>query len=1026
MDITKFTIKRPVTTVVCILIVLMFGLVSFSKVPVDLYPSMEIPALVVRTTYDGASPSEIESLVTDPLEDVLITVSNVEETQSISSSGQSLVIIYFVDGTDMDMASIEVRERVDLIKGYLPEGSDEPMVLSIDPTAEAMMALSITSDYALEDTMTIVDSEIVGRIERIEGVGSVDVSGAKESEVTITLLNEKMEGYDISAQTVLQLLRAENLNLPVGDIAYGSKEMSIRVVGEFEYIEDIKDLPIPTSTGPVKLEDVALIEETSKEMESYTFVNGTPSITLDINKQTIANTVDVAKEIRKEVESLEKEYPDLEFKILNDSAKGIESSISSVANAAFLGIFFAVIILFLFLRDSRSTLIVGLAIPLSIIFTFVLMYFMDISLNMISLGGLTLGVGMLVDSSIVVLENIFRYRQKGYSKVEGAYLGTKEVALAVGASTLTTIAAFLPMVFVEDMMAQIFRDLSLTVTASLIASLVVSLTVVPMLASKYIDNVDEKKQNKYFGKILDWWQKLFAKLDKGYRRVLEKALNRRKLTSTLITGIFIASLLLVPFVGMDFMPELDQGIINVNIALPKGSIEEKTFDITSQVVNIAEDIEEDKDIIVSVNDDGTAKVAIDISEDDNRRSTVDIIEEIRPDIMEIPGAEFSIKSASLGMMTGSGGAISIEIIGNDIDTLNEIANNFVEILEGIDGTREVDSSSAEAIPEAAITINRDKASLYGLNLATITQTLQLYVQGNVPTKLKVDGTEIDLNVTYSADYATTLSDIKNIEIPTQPGNTVSLGEIADVDIVQGPVTITRNNGSRIVTVNSDLYGLSTSKAQRLISEELDDYQMPKGYTYDFTGESEMMMESFASLGLALIMSIFLVFFILAAQFESFTTPFIVMFSVPYALTGALLGLFISGTTLSMPAMMGMIMLAGIVVNNAIVLIDYINQLKEKGMTLEEAILKAGPTRLRPIIMTTLTTVLAMLPVALSIGEGTEMIAPLAIAVIGGLLFSTIVTLIIIPINYAILHDMINKRNKRKMKSGKIPVNDSIN
>ncbi|WP_105618862.1 efflux RND transporter permease subunit [Vallitalea okinawensis] len=1015
MDVTKLSIKRPVTTVICILIVLMFGLVSLSKIPLDLFPAIDIPIIVVMTDYEGASPSEVEALVTEPLEDVLSTVSNVQEVNSTSSRGQSRIIIQFTDGTDMDVSGINVRERVDMIKGYLPEGTGDPLIVSIDPNASAAMTIGVAGGEELQDLMTIVDTEIVGRLERIEGVGSIDVSGGQEHKVDITLLPDKMEGYEISPQTITQLLSAENLNLPVGDIAYGSKEMSIRVVGEFESLEDIKNLPIPTSTGPVKLGDVAIIEQVDKDMKSYAFINGEQIITLDINKESIANTVEVAKELRKEIETLENEYPDLDFKILYDSAESIESSISSVSSAAVLGIVFAVIILFLFLRNVRSTLIVGLSIPLSIVFTFVLMYFMDVSLNMISLGGLTLGVGMLVDNSIVVIENIFRYRQKGQSKVEGAHLGTKEVAMAVAASTLTTIAAFLPIVFVEDMMANVFRDLSLTVTASLIASLVVALTVVPMLASKYVDDVGENKENKYFGKILDLWGNLFNTLDKKYRKLLDATLNKRKITAAFMLILFIATLGLIPFVGMDFMPELDQGIININLALPKGTTQEKTFNITNQVVEIAEGISEEKDINYTIKDDGSAKVSIDISEDKDRRPTHEVVEEIRPQIMMIPGAEFNIDSQSMGMMSGGGGDITIEVVGDDLDTLNMIANDFVDIIEGIEGTREVKSSSGEGVPEAIITIDREKAALYGLNVPTVTQTLQLYVAGSVPTKLNVDGTEIDLNVSYDSDYASTLNDIDNIQIPTQLGTTVTLNEIADVEIVQGPVSITRKSGNRIMNVDTDVYGISTTEAQKLIKNELEDYQMPKGYTFYFTGEYEDMMESFMSLGLALIMSIFLVFFILAAQFESFVTPFIVMFSVPYAIVGAMIGLFITGTTLTMPAMMGVIMLAGIVVNNAIVLIDYINQLKEQGSTVEEAILKAGPTRLRPILMTTMTTVLAMIPVAIGIGEGTEMIAPLAITVIGGLIFSTVVTLIIIPVNYALLHDIRARREGKKKK-----------
>jgi len=1017
LKISKTAIYRPVTTIMVMLIVVIFGVVSYSRLPLDLYPSIEIPYAVVVTSYEGAGPSEVENLVTKPLERVLGTTSKLKNITSISSSGTSQVILEFEDGTDMDFASLEVREKVALIEGALPDGASEPTVLKIDLNAEPVMTIGINSNEDLVKLKQIIEDNIQPKIERISGVASVDLSGTKEKEIQITLLSDKVNAFGLTTSQIAGTLSSENINLPIGDIERGNQTLNLRSIGEFESLDDIRNLPIQTATGAtIYLRDIATVEEQFKEMESYSYMNGEPCIILSIQKQSTANTVDVTEKIYKEIGKLEKEYDDLQFKYLSDQGKDIQASIDSVIESALLGGILAVIILYIFLRNFRSTLIVAISIPVSVIATFCLMYFGNMTLNVISLGGLSMGLGMLVDNSIVVLENVFRHQEDGLSKKEAAHIGTNEVSNAVIASTLTTIAVFFPMTFAEGMVASIFEDMSLTVTFSLLASLVVALTVVPMLCSKLLKvDTNRKESRSILGKLLDGWGKVLEKIDGLYRRILNWVMHHRKSSVAITLAIFIATVAVIPFVGMEFMPAMDAGEFSISISLPKGSDMDSTFEILNKVEDKIEDIEEIKDMNVTVVK-GSASIRVDVGDMTEReRSTELIADEVREKIVgKIAGADISV-NANMMSMTG-GTPISIEISGDGFDTLRQISDDFVKIIESVEGTREVTSSFTDGVNEAQIYIDRQKAAIFGLNTGTIARSIQNAVTGYVATQYKIDGTELDVRIVYDPSEVQYINDIKNITIPTPTGGSINLSDVGDVVIDKTPSSINRENNKRIITVSSSLIGIDTNSAQRLINQKLSEYNMPEGYTYSYGGDYEEMIESFASLGLVLILAILLVYMVLASQFESLLHPFTIMFSVPLALTGAMLALFITGNTLNMPAIIGIIMLVGIVVNNAIVLIDYINQLRAKGHSRLEAILKAGPTRLRPILMTTLTTALAMVPLALGLGEGTEMMAPMGIAIIGGLTMSTLFTLTVIPLNYTIFDDIRMKlRRKKKVR-----------
>lgn len=1031
MKLSKVSIQRPVTTVMVVFIVILLGIVSIGRLPVDLLPSFELPYALVMTSYNGAGPQEIESLITKPLEATVGTVSNLKNITSTSSNGSSMIFVEFNDGTDMDVAMLNMREKIDMIKDFLPEDAEDPMVMALDPNMMPIMEIGISGNEDLVKLKQIVEDEITGKIERIEGVASVSLSGGKEKEIRITLLPDKLKGYNISPSTVAQSIAAENLNLPAGTVKQGNSTLTLRAVGEFDSIEEIRNLPIMTSGGVIYLRDIAEVEEVFKEMSSYAYINGQPSISLSIQKQSTANTVQVSKAINKTLEQVRTELKDIEITTIYDSAEFINSSIGNVASTAISGGILAVLILFVFLRNIRSTFIVGTSIPISIIATFALMYFSGLTLNMVSLGGLALGVGMLVDNAIVVLENIYRHRENGASRVDAADEGTTEVGMAVLASTLTTIAVFLPIVFVEGIVAKMFREMALTVTYSLTASLAVVVTLVPMMASKIlkVEKVDEIKRRKITTKIFDKWSAVLDRIDKVYRRVLNWTLHHRLKASLITIGVFIATLLVPAFglVGMEFFPASDEGSFSISISLPKGTVIEETFEVVEQVQTRLEGIEEVQEVFVNIGGGGDmistgtssnrATLTVNIGSVKERKRSVDeIADEVRNLISDIPGAEFSVTGSSSMMMGGGGSPISIQIAGDDLEQLELIANDVVALVESVEGTREVTSSIEDGIPEAQITINRNKASLYGLNMATISNTLKTAVQGSVATKYKVDGTEIDVRMVYDTSKSEYLKDIKNITITSPMGVNIPLSEVADISIKQSPTSISRDNQKRVVTVNSSLFGVDMNTAKMAIDQKLKNYPMPDGYSYEFAGEVEEMMESFASLGLALLLAILLVYMVLAAQFESFLHPFTIMFSVPLALTGAILALFVTGRTLSMPSFIGLIMLVGIVVNNAIVLIDYIIQLRQRGYDRTEAILEAGPTRLRPILMTTLTTVLGMIPMALGLGEGGETMSPLATSVIGGLSLSTILTLVVIPLNYTLFDDISMKLRRKRKKN----------
>ncbi|MBN2287414.1 MAG: efflux RND transporter permease subunit [Tissierellales bacterium] len=1016
---SKFSVNRPVTITMIVLIIVLIGTVSLTKLPIDLLPSIEYPVAVVLTNYSGVGPEEMENLITRPLEDVLTTVENIDSIQSISREGMSLVILQFNFGTNMEFAALEMREKIDMVKGFLPDGADDPTVFKFDPNAIPIMYMTIESEGDLFTTQNLAEDIVKARLERIDGVASVDVGGGYSREIEVQLIESSIEGYGITLDYISQILAGDNLNLPGGEVYKGDKALNVRTLGEFTSLEEIRNTNIPLPRGGIiRLTDVADVNLINTDRQSIAKYNGEDTLEISIMKQSGVNTVTVSNSIKKQIESLEREYPNISMKIVFDQADFINRAIGQMIRSALAGGVLAVIILLLFLKNIRSTLIISLTIPISVIATFILMYFTNVTMNMMTLGGLALGIGMLVDNSIVVLENIFRHRTEGMNIREASILGANEVGMAVTASTLTTIAVFLPIVFVQGITSTIFRELAMTVTFALLGSLAIALTMIPMLSSKLlsIKSIKFDVAAEEEGKSTD--KGLLNKLRIQYRKILNVSLNHRRLVFFLGIVVFAVSVLSLTMVGSSFFPGTDEGQLDISISLPTGAELKETEEIASEIEKILQDIPAVDYVFSSIGSGGgfggmsassanRASLTVmlkDLTERD--KTTFEMADEIRTLTKDIPGAEIGVTSASRMMATGfGGGGISVSIRGDDIEILERLSLDIKEIIEQVEGTREVTSSLEEGIPEVQIRVDKDKAAQYGLTSYGVANNVRNTLLGKTATRFKFEGEEINVVIKGDAQYSESLSNLGLIPLSIPSGGTVQLSQVADIVQDLGPVTIQRQDQARVVTVSSETFGRDVQSVTDDINTRLADYQLPQGYIISYGGESELIEDAFNDLLLVLILAIVLVYMILAAQFESLVQPLAIMFTVPLALSGGFLGLFITGVDLSVPAIIGFIVLVGIVVNNAIVLVDYINKRRSFGEDRREAILNAGPIRLRPILMTAMTTIIGLLPLSLGIGEGSELQMPMAVVVIGGLLLSTILTLVYVPVVYTIIDDI---------------------
>lgn len=1002
---------------------IVLGIVSLKNLAIDLYPKIEVPVAVITTTYQGASPQEVEKLISEPIESVVGSIQGVDSIQSVSSPSSSLVVMQFDWGTNVDNALNDIRERIDQVAGMLPEDADRPSVLRIDPQQTPVMWIGFAG-AAPEKLQKVVEDRIEPAFERVDGVASVGTQGGKQREIRVEIDQASLKSYGLSADQVVNALRAENQAASAGNLEKGTQDLQVRIDGEFTEIEDIKKTSIQLQDGrTISVDDIAEVNDTYKETLTLSQVDQKPALVLSILKQSDGNTVKVADEMYEAIEKMNKELEKdgLKLSIIMDTSTFIRQSISSVVNNMIMGAVLSTIVLLLFLRSIRATLVIGLTIPIAIISTFTLMYFTGETLNILSMGGLALGIGMMVDSAIVILEHIFDLRQKGVPLKEAAIRGGKELAPAVIASTLTSVVVFAPIVFVEGLAAELFRPLALTVSFSLLASLVAALTLVPMLSSKMLTRqvktaAEQELEEEKTGRLHIFIHKVIDK----YRNFLKWALNHRKtvLVSTLL--LIVGSFGLVPFIGTSFIPPSDQGQMSIDIVTREGARIEETQAIVDEVdkrLNKYKKIIDTNYVTIGGGNNGFGSPASNeasyiiqlVKPEERDMTTSAFIKKMEKEVQDIPGAEFKVGEMDPGL--GSGSPVDIKISGPDLDVLKDLAQQVMWIVEDVKGTYNIDSTVAEGRPEIKIEVKRDILSQYGLSYQQVMNEIKLGFDGQVATRYREDGSEYDVRVLLPENRRQTIRDLENMVIRSNNGIDVPLSAVAELKQVQGPAEINRDNQQRQVSVTSDIRDRDLGSINKEIQEKVDQLSMPEGYTLSMGGQGEEMADSFQSLALALVLSIFLVYLVMAVQFDSFAYPFVVMFSLPTTVVGVLVGLAVTQKPLSVPAFIGLIMLAGIVVNNAIVLVEYINLQRQKGMERMAAIIDAGLSRMRPIFMTTLTTVLGMIPLALGIGEGAEAQSPMAVVIIFGLLFSTIFTLVLIPVVYTFIDDFGSKMKR---------------
>ncbi|KAF1086041.1 Swarming motility protein SwrC [Sporotomaculum syntrophicum] len=1041
MKITDVSIKRPMLIFVCVTIVLLLGAVSFSKLSIDLFPEMELPVALVMTNYQGVGPEEIEEQITKPIESVLSSVSDLDTITSTSMTGSSTVMLMLDWGANMDAASLEIRENIDLIRDILPEEASAPVVFKADLSMMPIIYLAVNSSDPMQLKQT-VDEIIQPRLERVSGVASAYYIGGWEREIQVQVDPVKLNGYGLSINTLTAVLGGDNRNVSAGSVQEGRSDLLLRVTGEFQNLDQIRRVVVGSFGGsPVYLSDVARVVDGQKETTQIGRVNGEPGMLLMINKQSGGNTVAAAEDVRAELEKLERELPSVDFRIIMDQSEYINTSIKNLTNHAVIGGILAVLMVLIFLRNFRSTLIISTSIPLSIIGAFVLLYFDNMTINVITLGGLALGVGLIVDDSIVVLENIVRHNEAGLDPLTASRQATDEVGSAVIASSLTVVAVFVPFIFASGMAAQLFTPMALTISFCILASLLVAITVVPLLASRWLkaraaqeeQATGSEVKTRGVSRLYSVSERWFKTLDENYRRLLQAALRRRKLTIIVVVITFVITLCAVPLVGMEFMPSEDQGFVTIDVQMPKGTSLNETDRVITDIERMIEDNPAIDSITCLIGSGGSmiegsssdrGQLIIQLVDKAKRNVTSDdLATRLDEQLKDIPGVDLNVSAMEQGMGTGTA-PIEIKISGDDLDVLARLGEQVAAVVEQVPGTREVASSMEEGRPELHIIVNRDRAAMYGLSLAEVSSAVRTAIDGTVATRYRVGGDEVDIRVQLQETGTKfSQSELSGLNITTPAGTLLPLSQVAELTQEQGPNSISREDQARIVTVTSQLAGRDLGSVTEDIQRGVAKIDMPSGYLVEYGGEQEQMADTFGTLLLVLVLAIIMVYLVMVAQFESLMYPFVIMFSVPVTLTGVVFSLLITRRTFSVVAFIGVIMLVGIVVKNAIVLVDYVNILRRRGLERNDAILKAGPTRLRPILMTALCTSIAMLPMALGIGEGSESQAPLATVVVGGLLFSTLITLVLVPVGYTLMDDFSSKV-RAKLWRGKKDISKS--
>jgi HAE1 family hydrophobic/amphiphilic exporter-1 len=1054
MKLIEFSTRRPVSVFIFAVAAVVFGLVALGRLATDLLPDITYPSLTVRTEYDGAAPIEVENLITRPIENAVGVVNGVMRVTSRSRADVSEVTLEFGWDTNMDLAGLDVRERLDVL--VLPQDADRPLLLRYDPSLDPIQRIGLSGQEDLVRLRLVAEEDVKRSLERIEGVAAVVVSGGLEEEIQVEIDERQLANLGLSVELVLARLAAENVNLTGGRLREGQSEYLVRTVNEYLRPEDLTDIVIDSSQGAiVRLSDIATGRRGHREREIITRIASQESVEVAVYKEGGTNTVTVSDAVAEGLEGLRERLqavdPNLTLTVVTDQAEFIRQSVREVLSTAAYGGLLAILVLFFFLRSWKTTSIIGIAIPISVVATFFLMYVSGISLNIMSLGGLTLGIGLLVDNSIVVLEAVQRRRDQGLSEVEAAEKGASEVGRAVIASTLTTICVFLPIVFVEGIAGQLFGDQAMTVTFSLLISLIVALTVIPMLASRRFefDDVHEPEHAPGWkgtigrktgggafwltvglGKIfrglfalldrllkiilavpLKIFETAYNALERFYLGVLSKVLKRPWITIGITVQLFIASLGLVPQLGSELVPELIQGEFYVDMELPPGTRLEVTGSRMGVFERAAMRLPEARtvySIIGTSNEQGgvagelrenLGQLTVTLQSPYTREDEEAMMADLREVLEAEPQLDYRFGRPSYFSFRTP---IELEVRGFNLKLLERLGDQITSGMREIPGLVDVKSSTEGGHPELQIQFNRERLANLGLNLSDVASTVRSKIQGTVATDIQREDRTIDIRLRAEESYRDSIQDLRDLPVSQTGKTSIPLSAVAEVVEVDGPAEIRRSEGERVALITANLQGRDLASASEDIYALVNGIRMPSGFDWQMGGQQQEMETSFSSMRLAILLAVFMVYLVMASQFESLLHPLVILFSVPFSIIGVLVTLYVLSVPISIVVLIGGILLTGIVVNNAIILVDYTNQLRREGAAKLDALQKAGRVRLRPILMTTATTVLGLTPMALGLGEGAELRTPMALTVIGGLMTSTMLTLLIIPAVYSVL------------------------
>jgi len=1041
MSIPRLAIQRPVTMFMLSAVVTLLGLISLTRLPVDLMPEFQQPTLNIRTSYAGVGPLEMEELITRPIEQAVGAVPGLTRIESSSSEGNSQVQLNFEWGSNLAESADEVRTRMDRVRGRLPEDADPPTIQKFDPSQLPVAQIGIEGDYDPVTLREIAQNEIAPRFERIDGVAAVNVNGGLRRQIHVDLSKEKITALNLSVTQVVSSLRQENQNTPLGEIYQGDATFLVRSQGQFQSVEDIRNLVVMTRQGvPVYLRDIADVKDTTEQRRNFMRINGRPGIQIQVQKQSGKNTVEVAKLVHAEVARVNNEVPGLKMTVVQDNSRFISRAIHNVQEHAMVGGILVVLIIFAFLRDFRSTLIVSTSIPVSVIGTFALLYFGGFTLNTMTFGGLALGIGMIVDAAIVVLENTHRHLHMGKDRMTAAIDGSEEVWSAILASTLTHIAVFLPLLFLSGTASIMFTQLSVVVMFSLIMSLFVAVTIVPVLCSRWLKTPDEEAAaTGIMARFYRLSERFLEGMDEGYRKAIHVALQHRPTVIVSAAALVVLAAVLYPRVGTELVTQTDEGEVNINVELALGTRIEPTEQALLTVETRVKELVPEATTIITQGGGGgnnwqggggnTSRGQIRLilkPRDERTRTNEQVAIDLRRQLAGIlPGvvvrANPSGGNNQIMRFLSSGGTnnqgqasrLQLEIRGHDLDDARRVAQDARELMENTPGIADVSLSREDGRPEIAIRVDRPKAAMLGMSVQSVASTIQTNVAGTTAAQFRERGNEYPVVVRLREADREEISDVGDVLLSTPTGQVVPAKNILQVSREAGPTQIQRKNMERVTRVNAEIE-IPLSEAVKAVQARLNQIRVPPDFSVGFGSELEEQARSFAQLRTVLILAILLVYAVMASQYESLRDPFIIMFSVPVAAIGVVGSLLLTNTSFSMQAYIGIIMLAGIVVSNAILLVDYINTLRRRdGMPLREAVELGGRTRLRPILMTSIATMLGLVPMAIGLGEGGELQAPLARVVIGGLLTSTLVTLVLVPAVYTLFEEGLGGIWKRR-------------